>query len=90
ALGGVAIVMNWLLLFAAYPRASISIATAVYNTQPFMLVALGALLFSERITLTKLAWLLIAFSGVLMIVQAKPDHGHGATDYLGGIALALG
>ncbi|WP_422650449.1 Multidrug DMT transporter permease [Cupriavidus sp. H18C1] len=90
ALGGVAIVMNWLLLFAAYPRASISIATAVYNTQPFMLVALGALLFSERITLTKLAWLLIAFAGVLMIVQAKPDHGHGATDYLGGIALALG
>src|SRR5579883_1320674 len=27
-LGGLAIVGNWLLLFAAYPRASISIATA--------------------------------------------------------------
>ena len=36
ALGGVAIVCNWLLLFTAYHRASISIATAVYNTQPFM------------------------------------------------------
>src|SRR5690554_180135 len=33
ALGGVAIVLNWVLLFAAYPHASISIATAVYNTQ---------------------------------------------------------
>lgn len=43
ALGGVAIVLNWLLLFAAYPRASISIATMVYNTQPFMLLGLGAI-----------------------------------------------
>lgn len=41
--GGVALVINWLLLFAAYSYASISIATAVYNTQPFMLVGLGAL-----------------------------------------------
>ncbi len=42
---GVAIVGNWVLLFAAYSRASIGIATAVYNTQPFMLVGLGALFF---------------------------------------------
>ncbi|MFX8305067.1 EamA family transporter, partial [Acinetobacter baumannii] len=60
ALGGVAIVINWLLLFAAYPRASISIATAVYNTQPFMLVGLGALFLSERLTAAKLTWLAIA------------------------------
>ena len=49
-LGGAAIVINWVLLFAAYSRASISMATAVYNTQPFMLVALGALVFRERIS----------------------------------------
>ncbi|MGO4264144.1 EamA family transporter, partial [Lysobacter sp. TAB13] len=45
AIGGVAVVLNWLLLFSAYSRASISVATVVYNTQPFMLVGLGALLF---------------------------------------------
>ena len=38
ALGGVAIVTNWVLLFAAYRHSSISVATAIYNTQPFMLV----------------------------------------------------
>lgn len=90
AIGGVAIVSNWILLFAAFPRASISIATAVYNTQPFMLVALGALFFGERLTLNKLTWLGIAFGGMLMIVQAKPDIGSVGTDYLGGILLALG
>ncbi|QOF69569.1 DMT family transporter [Aminobacter sp. SR38] len=90
AAGGVAIVSNWILLFAAFPRASISIATAVYNTQPFMLVALGATLFGERLTLTKLSWLGIAFGGMLLIVQSKPDAGAVGTDYLCGILLALG
>ncbi|WAX96361.1 DMT family transporter [Aminobacter sp. NyZ550] len=90
AAGGVAIVLNWILLFAAFPRASISIATAIYNTQPFILVALGATLFGERLTLTKLSWLGIAFGGMLLIVQSKPDAGAVGTDYLSGILLALG
>ena len=67
ALGGAALVLNWVLIFASFSRASISIATAVYNTQPFMLVALGALFFSERLTATKLVWLGVAFTGVLLI-----------------------
>lgn len=90
AVGGIAIVTNWLLLFGAYSRASISIATAVYNTQPFMLVGLGALLFAERLTVTKLIWLAISFAGMLAIVQAKPDAGSGVSDYLSGIVMALG
>lgn len=89
-LGGVAIVVNWLLLFAAYPRASISIATAVYNTQPFMLVGLGRLFLGERPGAAKLAWMVLAFAGVLAIVEAGPDLGDSGADYLGGIALALG
>ena len=88
-LGGVAIVGNWLLLFAAYPRASISIATAVYNTQPFMLVGLGAIFLGERLTAAKLGWLVVAFVGMLMIVQATPDRSDGS-NYVGGIAFALG
>ncbi|MFK0691859.1 DMT family transporter [Mesorhizobium sp. IMUNJ 23033] len=90
ALGGAAIVINWLLLFSAFSRASISIATAVYNTQPFMLVGFGALFFGERLTLTKLTWLGIAFAGMLLIVQATPDAGNVGTDYFTGIAMALG
>jgi len=88
ALGGVAIVGNWLLLFAAYPRASISIATTVYNTQPFMLVALGAVFLAERLTLAKFGWLALAFAGMLLITQASSQTD--GTNYLGGIALALG
>lgn len=88
-LGGIAIVTNWGLLFAAYPRASISIATAVYNTQPFMLVGLGALFLSERLTLSKLIWLAVAFCGTLAIVY-EPDAVYSGDNYLTGILLALG
>ena len=90
ALGGVAIVLNWLLLYAAYSRASIAIATAVYNTQPFILVGLGALFFAERLTLNKLLWLGLAFVGMLLIVQAKPSAGYLGSEHLVGILLALG
>lgn len=70
--GGVALVINWLLLFAAYSYASISIATAVYNTQPFMLVGLGALFLGERLTARKLLWLGLAFGGMMLVVLAQP------------------
>ena len=90
ALGGVAIVLNWLLLFAAYSRASIAIATAVYNTQPFILVGLGALFFGERLTLNKLLWLALSFVGMLLIVQAKPGAGYIGSEHLVGILMALG
>ena len=89
ALGGIAIVTNWLLLFAAYPRASISIATAVYNTQPFMLVAMGALFLSERLTLNRMLWLAVSFLGTLAIIYAKPGAGYSGENYLAGVALAL-
>lgn len=70
--GGVALVINWLLLFAAYSYASISIATAVYNTQPFMLLGLGALFLGERLTARKLLWLGLAFGGMMLVVLAQP------------------
>jgi len=88
-LSGVAIVGNWLLLFESYSRASIAISTAVYNVQPFMLVMLAALFLGEKITVQKLAWLSVAFLGMLAIVTAHGDQ-HTGDDYLVGIALALG
>jgi len=88
--GGVAIVVNWLLLFAAYSHASISIATMVYNTQPFMLLGLGALFLGEKITATKIFWLSVSFAGMLAIISAKPGHGFAPESYLTGVALAIG
>ncbi|WP_233833073.1 DMT family transporter [Paraburkholderia sp. ZP32-5] len=89
-LGGAAIVVNWVLLFAAYSRASISMATAVYNTQPFMLVALGALVFRERISASTIAWLAVAFVGLVFVVKVEPAVLALPGQYLVGVAYAVG
>lgn len=89
-LGGAAIVVNWVLLFAAYSRASISMATAVYNTQPFMLVALGALVFRERIGASTIAWLAVAFVGLVFVVKVEPAVLALPGQYLVGVAYAVG
>jgi drug/metabolite transporter (DMT)-like permease len=88
-LSGVAIVGNWVLLFASYSRASIAIGTAVYNVQPFILVGLAALFLGEKITAQKLSWLALAFAGMLAIVSAHGEEGAVGSDYLLGIVLAL-
>lgn len=89
-LSGAAIVGNWVLLFGSYSRASIAIGTAVYNVQPFLLVLLGALFLGEKVTAQKLAWLGLSFVGMLAIVSAHGEAGQVGSDYLAGIALALG
>ena len=90
AAGGAAIVANWVLLFAAYSRASISMATAAYNTQPFMLVVLGALVFRERITRSTAVWLALAFAGLVLVVRVEPRVLAVPGQYLEGIGYALG
>ena len=87
-IGGAALVVNWLLLFAAYSRISIGMATVVYNTQPFMLVLMGMVL-GERVSAVKWGWLLLAFGGVVILLSSKltPAHEEGLTT---GVLLALG
>ncbi|RAR67030.1 threonine/homoserine efflux transporter RhtA [Paraburkholderia unamae] len=89
-LGGAAIVANWVLLFAAYSRASISMATAVYNTQPFMLVGLGALVLRERVSASTVAWLAVAFVGLVCVVEVQPAVLAVPGQYLQGVACAAG
>ncbi len=87
-LGGVAIVLNWVCIFASYADTSISLATIIYNTQPFMLLLLGGLFLGERITATKLAWLGVSFAGMLLIVLT-PSGLISSGNFLRGVALAL-
>lgn len=89
-LGGVALILNWVLLFSAYRHASIAIATVVYHTQPFMLVGLGVVVLRERFSKATLAWLLLAFVGLVLIVSGRVAGQAMSADYLSGVALALG
>ena len=88
--GGAALVSNWILLFSSFSLASISIATAAYHTQPFFLVLLGALLFGDKIDLSKIGWLLFAFAGLVLILELDSSAFQGEMALVKGLALALG
>ena len=87
---GAALVLNWVLLFSAYRLASISLATAVYNVQPFFLIGLGALFLGERPSRGKLAWSVVAFAGLLLVLRLTDTAGAGGAAYLSGLLLGLG
>jgi drug/metabolite transporter (DMT)-like permease len=89
-LSGAAIVLNWVLLFSSYGHASISIATAVYNTQPFFLILLGFILFGERPTADALTFIGLAFIGLVMVTQVQSGEIAWTGGYLAGLAQALG
>lgn len=89
-IGGITLVLNWVLLFGAYSYASISVATVTYHTQPFMLVGLGVLFFGEKLTANVLGWLLVAFGGMLFIIIGQQGAITLGSDYLIGVVMALG
>lgn len=88
-LGGVFIVLNWVLLFQSYENTSISVATVVYHTQPFYVVLLGALLFRERLTAAKVGWIVVAFAGLILVSGVTPGDFTGGGTYVVGVGQAL-
>ncbi|WP_312984615.1 DMT family transporter [Atlantibacter sp.] len=88
AAGGVAVVINWLLLFASYRHLSIGLSTVIYNTQPFMLVLMSMLL-GERVISVKWAWLTLAFGGVVLVLSSELGASHQGNGLLG-VVMALG
>ena len=87
---GVAIVANWLLLFGAFPKVGIAVATIVYNTQPFLLVFLGRVFLGERLSIAMVGWLGMAFVGLLLIVWMGLIKGNAGDHYVLGTLMALG
>lgn len=68
ASSGLLIVFNWALLFAAFPKTSISLATIVYHVNPFIILFLGAIIFKDKINKNDIAWTVLAFVGLIIII----------------------
>lgn len=66
-LGGVALGTNWVLLFAAYREASVSLATLTYYCGPMLVLALSPLLFGEKLTRSKIMAIAAVAVGMLCI-----------------------
>ncbi|GAB3486950.1 DMT family transporter [Marinomonas epiphytica] len=95
-LGGMTLVLNWILLFASFQFIAFSIATVAYNMQPLFLVLVSAFISREAPSRSMLFWLAVAFVGLFCIVELDVNEivgllsGDASSSAFIGLLLALG
>ena len=83
---GVAIGVNWILLFEAYKRTTVSVATLSYYFAPVLVMLVCPFLFKEKLTLKQIICFVMSTLGIVLITGI----GSGEGGHLTGILFALG
>ncbi len=86
---GVLMVLNWVVFFESIGRVGIAVATIVFHVQPFLVLALAALLFRERIAAHQLAWIAVGFIGLILACGWTGGASPASSGAVIGIACAL-
>lgn len=89
AVTGALIGINWILLFEAYNRTTVSTATMCYYMEPTIVILLSPLVFREKLTARKLLCTAAAVVGMFLI-SGIADGGGIRTEELSGIFCGLG
>lgn len=88
-LGGVFVVLNWILLFEAFKYSSITLGNVSYYMQPVFLVILGRIIFKEEISFIKGLFIFFTLSGVLMTMNLSVQSFQMNKIELLGVVCAL-
>lgn len=86
ALSGAALGANWVLLFEAYSRTTVAVATLAYYFAPILLLLIAPFALKEKLTLRKVICIFVALAGMVLISGVIG----GGVSGLSGIAFALG
>lgn len=87
-LSGVAMGINWILLFEAYKYTTISAATLSYYFAPVIVTVACPLLFREKLTRKQIVCFILSTVGLVLIIGIDGISGSGT--HLLGILLGLG
>ena len=85
---GVAMGINWILLFEAYKYTSVSVATLSYYFTPVIVTLVCPILFHEKLTRKQLLCFFMSTLG-LVLITGIGDMGKSGTDLIG-IFFGLG
>ncbi len=66
-LSGVSLGLNWIFLFGAYVKISISIASLINYTAPVITVAIAPLVLHEKLDIRKIPFIFTSFAGVVLV-----------------------
>ena len=84
---GMAIGLNWVLLFMAYEYTSVAAATLAYYFAPVIVMALCPVLFKEKMTIFQFFCFLMATAGLFLVIGGGQNLSLGS---LRGILYGLG
>jgi len=87
-LSGMAMGINWILLFEAYKYTTVSVATLSYYFAPVIVTAVCPFLFKEKMTAKQLVCFIMSTIGLVMITGV--GDGTGGGNDLVGILFGLG
>ena len=83
---GIAMGINWILLFEAYKYTTVSVATLSYYFAPVIVTVVCPFLFKEKLTLKQIICFIMSTAGLVMITGV----GTGGESDLAGILFGLG
>lgn len=87
-LSGMAMGINWILLFEAYKYTTVAISTLSYYFAPVIVTAVCPFLFKEKLTKKQILCFVMSTLGLALIIGIT-DLGRGGNDVIG-IAFGLG
>jgi len=88
--GGVCLAVNWMLFFKAIQITTIGFATVAYHVQPFWVLLASIAVARERVSALQVGWLLLAFFGFLLALDARRVvFSEGEARLLAGAGLAI-
>ncbi len=85
---GIAMGINWILLFESYKYTTVSVATLSYYFAPVIVTAVCPFLFHEKLTKKQLICFIMSTIGLVLIIDLA-DIGTGSSD-ITGILFGLG
>lgn len=84
-ISGIVLGSNWMFLFSAYQYTSVSVATLLYYCAPVLVLFLSPILFREKLTWPKLAGMMVAVVGMVLVNGTQS----GGTDPQRGLIYGL-
>ena len=88
-LSGAAIGFNWIFLFEAYRYTTIANATVSLYFAPVFVMALAPVILKEKLSLIKVASVIVAMAGLFLIVNSGGSTSEGSYQHSVGIAYGL-
>lgn len=88
-LSGTALGFNWIFLFEAYQYTTISNATLSYYLAPVIVMVLAPFVLKEKWTWRKAISILIALTGLFLVIQPDSSLSGGTYNHLTGISYGL-